>query len=443
MPLFLSLIISAPAFAVVTDEECGKNKSKEECGSVAGCGWEKSSGVLGSRSCKACQENTYSKTVDYTMGADLSVLACEKCSDITQYKNPDTGKVTTYWTGYYTKTDGTGHEITGCYADCTELLGNLNKQAGTVAWMLTDTNTKTANYPNECPLACYTSEDDHNTCVSYTHPRKDKAQEWDTTVCEPSWIFMNSPAEIASKLPSNATSDNTYFCKNAQTGIYMFLPTSGTTIMCSAQSCQTGYHLASVKSLINAELPNSDADEFYCKSDTLDIPNATLFQTCVSDTHPCSDDFGTECKIEINNVTKKGTVGGNAVWNGVNAYNKDQCTCTVSDVATTGTYEHVCKYSAVSAGWDGNSCETTIKTCNSSYCVVGYDANNKQQTCATAPKGYYSDGRGVLECNKCPAGKTTATTGRTSVAECTYSTQTQFCDTVVGCFNLNYSSLGS
>ncbi|HBP27014.1 MAG TPA: hypothetical protein DD611_03490, partial [Alphaproteobacteria bacterium] len=105
-------------------------------------------------------------------------------------------------------------------------------------------------------------------------------------------------------------------------------------------------------------------------------------------------------------------------------------------------YKHVCKRSTTSDTWDGNSCETTIATCNSGYCVVGYDANNKHQTCATAPKGYYSDGRGVLECDKCPAGKTTASTGRTSVAECTYSTSTQFCDSV-GCFNLNYTSLSN
>lgn len=438
IPLFLSLIISAHAFAVVTDEEC-RSKSKKECGATAGCGWEKSSGVLGgSRSCKACQKDEYSEKVTST---DNNALECKQCSGITQYTNPDTGEVITYGANYYKYTLGAGRTITDCYANCELMVKDLPESTG--KWMLA--GDATVKYPNKCQFACYASSDYYNTCVSYYHPWKDKAQEWDTTVCEPSWIFMNSPAEIASKLPNDATSDDTYFCKNAQTGIYMLLQPSGITIMCSAQSCQTGYHLVSVKSLINDSLPGSDANEYYCKSDTLNIPNATLFQTCVSDTHPCSDDFGTECEITINNVQKTGTVGGNAVWNGINAYKTDQCTCTVSDdVATTGTYKHVCKRSTTSNTWDGASCETTIKTCNSGYCIVGYDANNKHQTCDTAPKGYYSDGRGVLECDKCPAGKTTASTGRTSVGECTYSTETQFCDgDGVDCFKLNYSSLGS
>ena len=436
IPLFLSLFLSVYALAA-TDKDCN-GKAAEACGQEPGCGWEK---TLVSGKCEVCQENTYSEKVPYTLGADLSVLACQKCSDITQYTNPDTSKVTTYWTGYYTKTSGTGQGITGCYAECTELLANLNEQAGAVAWMLTDTNTKTAYYPNECPLACYTSGDDYNTCASYYHPFLYEAQKYDTTVCEPSWIFMNSPAEITSKLPSDATRDYTYFCKNAQTGIYMELQAAGIIIMCSAQSCQTGYHLESVQDVVNNELPGMDADQYYCKSGTLDIPSETLFQKCTSDTRPCSDDLGAKCEITIDGKTYTGNVGGNAIWNSATkTYDTNQCTCTVSAAVTEGTYAHVCKRSTTSNTWDGTSCETTITTCNSGYCIVGYDANNKNQRCAAAPRGYYSDGRGVLECNKCPAGKTTSKTNTTNASGCTYTTGTEFCDSV-GCFNLEYTSL--
>ncbi len=429
IPLFLSLIISAPAFAVVTDEECS-SKSKSECGTTAGCGWIPG---LTQGDCKACQKDEYSISV---VSTNNNELACKKCSDITQYTNPDTGAITTYGANYYTKTSGTGHTITGCSADCTELLKTLTP---TGAWVLSGDNT--VYYPNKCQFGCYTSNDDYNACVSYAHPWNALTQTSDTTVCEPLWIFMNSPAEIASTLSDEDIASYTYFCENAQTGIYMLLQPFGTLITCSAQSCQTGYHLESVQDVVNNELPSMDADQYYCKSDTLNIPSETLFQKCTSDTRPCSDDLGAKCEITIDGKTYTGNVGGNAIWNSATkTYETNQCTCTVSAAVTEGTYAHVCKRSTTSNTWDGTSCETAIQTCNSGYCIVGYDANNKNQRCAAAPKGYYSDGRGVLECNKCPAGKTTSKTNTTNASGCTYTTGTEFCDRV-GCFNLEYTSL--
>lgn len=425
--LFLSLIISAPTFAVVTDEEC-RSKSKSECGATAGCGWEKSSGTFSSRTCKACQQNEYSEKV---ISEDNNALECKQCSGITQYTNPDTGEVITYGANYYKYTLGAGRTITDCYANCELMAQELSKNNG--KWV--STGPATAYYPNKCQFACYTSDNGYNICNSY----------YDTTgkkeICTPTWKLL----DIGDMDAGDISDFEIYECDNATKGIaYYFFDMGFTNGFCYARECASGYHLADAPyELVNYGIY---PEEYSCKfADGTEIPNGKMFQTCESNIRKCSSYFGTSCKVTIDGTEYTGTVEGNAIWNGMNAYTTDGCTCTVSTSVTAGTYEHVCKRSTTSSNtWDGASCETTIKTCNSGYCVVGYDANNKTQRCAAAPRGYYSDGRGVLECNKCPAGKTTASTGRTSVGECTYSTETQFCDgDGVDCFKLNYSSLGS
>ena len=423
IPLFLSLIIPMPALAAPA--VCTTTTEAKACREIPGCTWV---GKLGKQTCQKCDENTYGDNGD-----------CKSCSKLSGTVNGET--ITGYW-----DTSVEGSPKYDCYADCDAKLEAVNKNGSTGKWMLGNDVHKiwygTTDPRTMCQFECYTGDDD-NTCVSYYHPRNAQTQAWDLTVCRPSWVFMGSPNEIQNNpyKPSNGQS-STDFCQYAKTGIYMVLQPFGIEITCSAQSCQDGYHLESVQDIVNDELPTGDASPYYCQSDTLNISNENLFQTCESNIRTCSSYFGTSCKVTIDGTEYTGMVGGNAIWNGTNAYTTDGCTCTVSTSVTAGTYEHVCKRSTTSNTWDGASCETTIKTCNSGYCIVGYDANNKHQTCDTAPKGYYSDGRGVLECNKCPAGKTTASTGRTSVGECTYSTETQFCDGV-DCFKLNYSSLGS
>lgn len=429
IPLFLSLFISAPAFAVVTDEEC-RSKSKSECGATAGCGWEKSSGTFSSRLCKACQQNEYSEKV---ISEDNNALECKQCSGITQYTNPDTGEVITYGANYYKYTLGEGRTITDCYANCELMAQELSKNNG--KWV--STGDATAYYPNKCKFECYTGDDD-NTCVSYYHPWNAQTQAWDLTVCQPSWVFMGSPNEIQNNpyKPSNGQS-STDFCQYAKTGIYMVLQPFGIEVTCSAQSCQDGYHLESVQDIVKAELPTDDASPYYCQSDTLNISNENLFQTCEPNIRKCSSYFGASCKVTIDGTEYTGgTVEGNAIWNGTNAYTTDGCTCTVFTSVTEGIYKHVCKPSTTSNTWDGTNCETTIESCNPGYCV-----DDKIQQCAAAPRGYYSDGRDKgLKCGKCPAGKTTEKEGATNDGACSYSPQTQFCDSI-GCFNLNYTSL--
>ncbi len=426
IPLFLSLIIPAPAFAVVTNDECA-SMSKDECGRAAGCGWEKSSDVLGSRSCKACQKDEYSIEVT---SKDNNALECEKCSDITQYTNPDTGEVITYGANYYKYTLGAGRTITDCYANCELMVKDLPESTG--KWVLA--GSATAYYPEKCQFACYASDNGYNICNSYYDTTGEKK------TCTPTWKLLDGDSMDAGDTSGFAV----YECDNATKGIaYYFFDTGYSNGFCFARECANGYHLADAT---YNELPSYGIypEEYSCTfADGTSIPNDKMFQTCEPNIISCTVSLGKTCKVEIGEVEKEGTVGGNAVWNGINAYNKDQCTCTVSDDDTgdTDKYKRVCKLSTTSNTWDGASCETSVKECKSGNCIVGYDANNKNQTCAPAPQGYYS-GKKVLECDKCPAGKTTASTGRTSVGECTYSPQTQFCDDV-GCFNLNYSSLGS
>lgn len=426
IPLFLSLFISVPTFAVVTDEEC-RSKSKSECGATAGCGWEKSSGVLGgSRSCEACQKDEYSEKVTST---DNNALECKQCSGITQYTNPDTGEVITYGANYYKYTLGAGRTITDCYANCELMVNNLPESTG--KWVLA--GPATAYYPNKCQFACYTSDNGYNICNSY----------YDTTgkkeICTPTWKLLDG-----GNMDAGDTSEfEVYKCDNATKGIAYYFFDTGFSF-CFARECASGYHLVDVSDELYAY--GIYPEEYSCKfADNTEISNAEMFQICEPNIISCTVSLGKTCNVEIDKVTKTGTVGGNAVWNGIDAYKTDQCTCTVSDDDTgdTDKYKHVCKLSTTSNTWDGANCETSVKECKSGNCIVGYDDNNKNQKCAPAPQGYYS-GQKVLECNTCPAGKTTASTGRTSVGECTYSTETQFCDgDGVDCFKLNYSSLGS
>lgn len=411
IPLFLSLIIPMPVLATAV---CTTTNESKACKEIPGCTW---GGGLKTE-CLQCAAGTY--------GVNGS---CKSCSKLSGTVNGET--ITGYW-----NTSEAGSAQSECYADCKAIADK--KTDG--KWVVSDGVDKvyygTAENKTTCNISCYEDYDKETQLLNICNSYGDITGEKNT--CTPTWKLLDSDSMDA----GDTSKFVVYECDNATKGIaYYFFDNNYSNGFCFARECADDYHLVNVSDELYGY--GIFPEEYSCKfADGTSIPNDKMFQTCEPNIISCTVSLGKTCKVEIGEVEKEGTVGGNAVWNGVNAYNKDQCTCTVSDTATTGTYEHVCKYSAASADWDGANCETTIKTCNSSYCVVGYDANNKTQRCATAPKGYYSDGRGVLECNKCPAGKTTATTGRTSVAECTYSTKTQFCDTV-GCFNLNYSSLGS
>lgn len=411
IPLFLSLIIPMPTLAAPAT--CETTHEQKACREIPGCTW---AGTF-TKKCQKCGVNTYGDNGD-----------CKSCNKLSGTVNGET--ITGYW-----DTSVEGSPKYDCYANCDAKLNAINDNGSTGKWMLGNDVHKilygTTDPRTMCKFACYTSDNGYNICNSY----------YDTIgnneICTPTWKLL----DIGNMDAGDISDFEIYECDNATKGIaYYFFDSGFTNGFCFARECTSGYHLADAP----YELPGYGIyPEYYsCKfADGTEIPNEKMFQTCESDIRKCSDHFHTtSCKVTIDETEYTGEVKGDAIWNGTNAYTTDGCTCTVSTSVTEGTYKHVCKRSTTSNTWDGASCETTIKTCNSGYCVVGYDANNKTQRCAIAKRGYYSDGRGVLECSKCPAGKTTETIGSTNKDACSYSPETQFCDSV-GCFNLNYTSL--
>lgn len=411
IPLFLSLIIPMPALAAPAT--CETTHEQKACREIPGCTW---AGTF-TKECKKCGVNTYGDNGD-----------CKSCSKLSGTVNGET--ITGYW-----DISVEGSPKYDCYADCDAKLNAINENGSTGKWMLGN-NEHTIAYGTTdprtmCKIVCYEeyNNNGYNICNSYYSTKINNNE-----ICTPTWKLVSSN-EI------NPEIDEHYMCdpKTTKTAIMYSFSEYGVYDVCFAHECAEGYHLIDASEYLHSYgIP----PEYYsCKfADGTEIPNEKMFQTCESNIRKCSNYFGASCKVTIDKTEYTGTVGGNAIWNGTNAYTTDGCTCTVSTSVTEGTYEHVCKRSTTSNTWDGASCETTIKTCNSGYCVVGYDANNKTQRCAIAKRGYYSDGRGVLECSKCPAGKTTEKIGSTNKDACSYSRETEFCDSV-GCFNLNYTSL--
>lgn len=417
IPLFLSLIIPIPALATAT---CTTTHEQKACREIPGCTWD---GKPGQQTCQPCGETYYGK------GDGTSQNQCVLCSKLSGTVNGET--ITGYWDA--SDPGSAKHE---CYANCDAKLNAINKNGSTGKWMLGN-NEHTIAYGTTdekkmCKIVCYEeyNNNDYNICNSYYSTKVNNNE-----ICTPTWKLVSSN-EI------NPDIDEHYMCdpKTTKTAIMYSFPEYGVYDVCFARECASGYHLVDASDELRSYgIP----PEYYsCKfADGTEIPNEKMFQTCESNIRKCSNYFGASCKVTIDGTEyTDGTVKGDAIWNGTNAYTTDGCTCTVSTSVTAGTYEHVCKRSTTSNTWDGTSCETTIQTCNSGFCVVGYDATNKTQRCAAAPRGYYSDGRDVKECGKCPAGKTTEGEKSTNKDACSYSRETEFCDSV-GCFNLNYTSL--
>lgn len=409
IPLFLSLIIPMPALADAAT--CETTHEQKACREIPGCTW---AGTF-TKTCKQCGANTYGDNGECTL--------CRKLSGTV-----DGETITGYW-----DTSVEGSPKYDCYADCDAKLNAINENGSTGKWVLGNDVHKilygTTDPRTMCQFACYTSDNGYNICNSY----------YDITgsneICTPTWklVSSNEILDIAEYIMCDP--------KTTKAAIVYSFSFSDNEVadVCFARECAEGYHLIDASEYLDSY--GISPEEYSCKfADGTEIPNGKMFQTCESNTRECSSYFGASCKVTIDGTEYTGTVGGNAIWNGTNAYTTDGCTCTVSTSVTEGRYERVCKRSTTSNTWDGASCETTIETCNSGYCVVGYDADNKTQRCTTAPRGYYSDGRNVRECSRCPAGKTTKGEGSTNAGACSYSHQTQFCDSV-GCFNLNYTSL--
>lgn len=406
-----------PALATAT---CTTTKEPKACREIPGCTW---GGKLGHQTCQPCGETYYGK------GDGTSQNQCVLCNKLSGTVDGKT--ITGYWDA--SKEGSAKHE---CYADCDAKLKTINADGSTGKWMLGndvhEIKYGTTDPRTMCKIVCYEEYNNnvYNICNSYYSTKINNNE-----ICTPTWKLVSSN-EINPEIGEH------YMCnpKTTKTAIIYSFPEYGVYDVCFAHECASGYHLVDASD----ELRNYGIipEGYSCKfADGTEIPNEKMFQTCESNIRKCSNYFGASCKVTIDGTEYTGgTVKGDAIWNGTNAYTTDGCTCTVSTSVTEGTYEHVCKRSTTSNTWDGTSCETTIRTCNSGYCVVGYDADNKTQRCAAAPRGYYSDGRDVKECGKCPAGKTTEKIGSTNKDACSYSRETEFCDSV-GCFNLNYTSL--
>lgn len=410
-----------PALATAT---CTTTNEPKACREIPGCTWAKVQGdAPGQYSCQPCGETYYGK------GDGTSQNQCVLCSKLSGTVDGKT--ITGHWDA--SAAGSAKHE---CYADCDAKLNAINKNGSTGKWMLGN-NEHTIAYGTTdekkmCKIVCYEeyNNNGYNICNSYYSTKINNNE-----ICTPTWKLVSSN-EI------NPDIDENYMCdpKTTKTAIMYSFSEYGVYDVCFARECADGYHLIDASEYIHSYgIP----PEYYsCKfADNTEIPTGKMFQTCESNIRKCSNYFGASCKVTIDGTEYTGgTVGGNAIWNGTNAYTTDGCTCTVSTTVTEGKYEHVCKRSTTSNTWDGTNCETTIETCNSGFCVVGYDATNKTQRCAAAPRGYYSDGRDVKECHKCLAGKTTEKEKSTNKDACSYSRETEFCDNV-GCFNLNYTSL--
>lgn len=163
---------------------------------------------------------------------------------------------------------------------------------------------------------------------------------------------------------------------------------------------------------------------FPCSTHTLGV--------CYSNKVNCSDKLGAP--------DSNGSIGGTAEINN-GKYDYSNCTWTVTNVEiTNGTGKKTCKYKGPvpdistttkrptnEADW--GTCTTEATTCNTGFC--------KDSTqCIPPRKGYYGD---RYDCQKCPAGTTTAATGATRQSDCIMTrgaNGTKFCDGAGNCFTL-------
>ena len=198
---------------------------------------------------------------------------------------------------------------------------------------------------------------------------------------------------------------------------WMFDVTEGTGAyvnngQCFLTACNEGYHL-----LVNA---TNDCDDTYGE--------------CVSNT--------AECASLLKNCDK-GTITGNAEWNGT-GWNYDNCRCeTDNGPIENGTGSSSCPWESGEGDdtkWSETDCERDVVTCNVGYC----EHKDYPGSCAAARPGWYHDNDTSAECQPCPAGMTSDGTDKLnnkiadSIEKCGMRTGpngTRFCDSH-GCFTL-------
>ena len=199
---------------------------------------------------------------------------------------------------------------------------------------------------------------------------------------------------------------------------WVFNATAGTGAyvnqgQCFLTACNEGYHL-----LVNA---TNDCDDTYGE--------------CVSNT--------AECASLLKNCDK-GTITGNAEWNGT-GWNYDNCRCeTENGEIAHGTGSISCPWESGEGDdtkWSESETDCIIR--DVAKCDVGYcEHKDYPGSCAAARPGWYHDNDTSAECQPCPAGMTSDGTNKDNIADsiekCGMRTGphgTRFCDSH-GCFTL-------
>ena len=174
----------------------------------------------------------------------------------------------------------------------------------------------------------------------------------------------------------------------------------------SPESCTDGYTYVK-----NA--PTDKANEFdgYCLKTTEECKTLLKSQSC------------TVTAQGSNGTT--GSVNGNATIDAnTGTYNYTTCACVLTNRHDSNTGSHYTdSYKYNTDGTVGNTHTSTLTACDAGYCP-----QNNNRSCTKASLGYYHDNSNDLNCQPCPAGQTTLSTGSTSKSNCQYTSETQFCD---------------
>ena len=246
-------------------------------------------------------------------------------------------------------------------------------------------------------------------------PEKDKA--YYNSACEYNLECngYDKPCDGFHPDPNGSCISNEQGCEgeNGSGFKYWVFDATGTSeySQCYITTCKEGYHL-------------KESDQYICEKP---------YGECVSNT--------AECASLLKNCDK-GTITGNAEWNGT-GWNYDNCRCeTDNGPIENGTGSSSCPWES-GEGDDTKWSKTDCIIRDVAKCDVGYcEHKDHPGSCAAARPGWYHDNNTDAECQPCPAGMTSDGTNKDNIADsiekCGIRTGpkgTRFCDSN-GCFTL-------
>ena len=213
--------------------------------------------------------------------------------------------------------------------------------------------------------------------------------------------------------PNGSCISNKQECEGGNgSGFKYWLADTGEYSECYITTCEEGYHLETA------------SDQSFC---------GIQYGECVSNTAKCAS---------LLKNCDKGTITGNAEWNGT-GWNYDNCRCeTDNGRIDNGFGGRSCPWES-GEGDDTKWSETDCITYDVAKCNVGYcEHKDYPGSCAAARPGWYHDNNTDAECQPCPAGMTSDGTNKDNIADsiekCGIRTGpkgTRFCDSN-GCFTL-------